>query len=182
MFSYQNAWTFRFLYAFYMVSPSHPHWRCKNDAYRNIPSKMYAGFVVLTAMVMKSSIFWDITSCSPLKVNQHFGGKCRLHIQVLKRKFLAWLILRPWIWRWHLPPKRRLTFNGLYCVTPQKTELFRTYMLLGSPVRVLTGCLKDSPRFQSQNVWIYVVYLKHLCGCLMPWIGSFTEETSCMLN
>jgi hypothetical protein len=27
------------------------------------------GFEVLTAVVMKSTIFWDITPCSPLRVN-----------------------------------------------------------------------------------------------------------------
>jgi hypothetical protein len=27
---------------------------------------------------MKSSIFWDITPCSPLNVNRHFGGTYRL--------------------------------------------------------------------------------------------------------
>jgi hypothetical protein len=30
---------------------------------------------------MKSSIFWDITPCSPLKVNRSFGETCRLHLQ-----------------------------------------------------------------------------------------------------
>jgi hypothetical protein len=39
------------------------------------------GFEVLTAVVMKSSIFWDITPCSPLKVNRSFGGTYRLHLQ-----------------------------------------------------------------------------------------------------
>jgi hypothetical protein len=29
----------------------------------------------------KSSIFWDITPCIPLKVDWRFGGKCRLHLQ-----------------------------------------------------------------------------------------------------
>jgi hypothetical protein len=33
------------------------------------------GYEVLTAVVLKSSIFWHITPYSPLKVNQHFGGK-----------------------------------------------------------------------------------------------------------
>jgi hypothetical protein len=28
---------------------------------------------------MKSSIFWNITKCSPLKINQHFGGTCCLN-------------------------------------------------------------------------------------------------------
>jgi hypothetical protein len=32
----------------------------------------YVGYEVPTAVVMKSTIFWDITPCSPLKVNQHF--------------------------------------------------------------------------------------------------------------
>jgi hypothetical protein len=39
------------------------------------------GFDVLTAVVMKSSIFWDITPCNPLRINRRFGGTCRLHIQ-----------------------------------------------------------------------------------------------------
>jgi hypothetical protein len=30
-------------------------------------------FEVLTAVVMKSTILWDITPCSPLKVNGRFG-------------------------------------------------------------------------------------------------------------
>jgi hypothetical protein len=38
----------------------------------------YAGLEVFRAVVMKSSVFWDIT---PLKVNRRFGGTCRLHFQ-----------------------------------------------------------------------------------------------------
>jgi hypothetical protein len=30
---------------------------------------------------MKSSVFWDTTLCSPLKVNGRFGGTSRLHLQ-----------------------------------------------------------------------------------------------------
>jgi hypothetical protein len=32
--------------------------------------KIFVGFEVLTPVVMKSSVFWDITPCSPLKVNR----------------------------------------------------------------------------------------------------------------
>jgi hypothetical protein len=39
------------------------------------------GFEVLTAVVMKSSIFWDKTPCSPLKPIRCFGGTRRLHLQ-----------------------------------------------------------------------------------------------------
>jgi hypothetical protein len=42
---------------------------------------LYAGFEVLTAVVMKSTIFWDIMPCSLLKANRHFGGTHRLHLQ-----------------------------------------------------------------------------------------------------
>jgi hypothetical protein len=33
--------------------------------------------------------------------------------------FLAWLILLPWIWRQHFPPKRQFTFNRLYGHVPE---------------------------------------------------------------
>jgi hypothetical protein len=41
------------------------------------------------------------------------------------RWFLAWLILRPWKWRRHVPQKHLLTFNGLHGFTFQKTELLK---------------------------------------------------------
>jgi hypothetical protein len=40
-----------------------------------------AGFVVLTAVVMKCTVFWDITPGSPMKANRRFGGIYRLHLQ-----------------------------------------------------------------------------------------------------
>jgi hypothetical protein len=43
-------------------------------------------FEVLTAVVTTSFVFWDITSCSPLKVIRRFGGVCRLHIQGLNQR------------------------------------------------------------------------------------------------
>jgi hypothetical protein len=41
----------------------------------------FVGFDVLNDVVIKKYIFWDITPCSPLKVNLRFGGVCRLHLQ-----------------------------------------------------------------------------------------------------
>jgi hypothetical protein len=32
-------------------------------------------------IVIQNTIFWDITSCSPLSVNRRFGGTYRLHLQ-----------------------------------------------------------------------------------------------------
>jgi hypothetical protein len=36
-------------------------------------------------MIMKSSIFWVVTSCCSLKVNRRFGGKFRPHLQGRKK-------------------------------------------------------------------------------------------------
>jgi hypothetical protein len=53
-----------------------------------------AEFEVLTPVVMKSTIFWDITPCSPLKVNRRFGGIHRLH-QGFHAGFLLGLFSEP---------------------------------------------------------------------------------------
>jgi hypothetical protein len=70
-------------------------------------------------MVMKSSIFRDITPYIPLKGNRCFGGTFRLHLQG-----------RPLILRWNVPTKRRLTSNALHGVMSQKIELLIYYKFL----------------------------------------------------
>jgi hypothetical protein len=39
------------------------------------------GFEDLTVVVMKNSIFWDITPCDPVKANRRFGRTYRLNLQ-----------------------------------------------------------------------------------------------------
>jgi hypothetical protein len=39
------------------------------------------------------------------------------------RRFLAWLLLRPWRWRKNVPPKRRLTLKELHGDISQEVEL-----------------------------------------------------------
>jgi hypothetical protein len=34
-----------------------------------------------TSLILKSSVFWDITVCGLMKINQRFGGTCRLDHQ-----------------------------------------------------------------------------------------------------
>jgi hypothetical protein len=46
------------------------------------------GFEALTAVIMKSSVFWDTTPCSPLKVNQRLGGTRRIHFQQTARYYI----------------------------------------------------------------------------------------------
>jgi hypothetical protein len=91
------------------------------------------GCVVLWTRKSQEVYLWDIRSCSPLKVNQRFGGICLLHFQVANRAllaaclcwFLASLNLRLWRWRSYIPPKRRLIFTGLYGVISQMIEDLR---------------------------------------------------------
>jgi hypothetical protein len=45
------------------------------------------GFDYLTAVVMKSSVFWDIKPYSLMIVNRRFGGTYRLQLQ--RRKNIA---------------------------------------------------------------------------------------------
>jgi hypothetical protein len=64
------------------------------------------------------TIFWDITPC----------------LSTASRWLLARLILRPWRWRRYVPPKRRLTFNGLHGVISQKMVLFDSTLRLDSKI------------------------------------------------
>jgi hypothetical protein len=57
-------------------------------------------------VVMKSSIFWDITPCSLLEVNRRLSETYHL--------------------RQHTSPKFRLLFNALRSAIPQTTELFKS--------------------------------------------------------
>jgi hypothetical protein len=36
------------------------------------------GFKIVAAVIVKSSVFWDISACSPFKINLRFRGMCRL--------------------------------------------------------------------------------------------------------
>jgi hypothetical protein len=51
------------------------------------PGRQYSVlFEILTVVVMKSSIFWDITLCSPWEINRRFEGICRLQLQGPKKQ------------------------------------------------------------------------------------------------
>jgi hypothetical protein len=73
---------------------------------------------------MKCSIFCDVTLCSPLKANRHFGETCRLPLQgrrISQARNQREANSKLCRWRWRLVPlKRRLIFNGLRGVISQK--------------------------------------------------------------
>jgi hypothetical protein len=53
----------------------------------------FVGFEVLTPLVTKNAILWDIMPCNLLKVNQHFGGTYSLHLQLLAICFHTGILL-----------------------------------------------------------------------------------------
>jgi hypothetical protein len=87
------------------------------------------GVEVVTSVVMKSSNFLDITPCSPVKVNKHFGGICRFYLQALLATcFHIGLLLGSFF-----EPEDgddMLAFNGLYGVISKEIELFRVKLKL----------------------------------------------------
>lgn len=46
----------------------------------------YIKFEILTAVIMRSSIFWNITSCCQMKVVGGSGGTFRLYLQVKRMR------------------------------------------------------------------------------------------------
>jgi hypothetical protein len=95
-------------------------------AYLKVPLKINhcgVGFEVLTAVVMKNSIFRDIFQCTPLKVTEGSKAKALLAASC---QFFAWFTLHSRRWRQHVPPEHQFTFSELHNVISQKTELFKS--------------------------------------------------------
>jgi hypothetical protein len=104
---------------FQIITISELKWAGLNSP--NLPHGIHPGFgfEILTAVVMNGYIFWDVAPCIP--------SSCW---------FLALLTLQPWRWK-HVPPKRRLTSNGLHCAISQKIESI-LYLFLAAKKREWT--------------------------------------------
>jgi hypothetical protein len=51
---------------------------CKHFIYK--PWTIFAGYKILRAVVMKSCILWNISTCSKLKITRRVGGTFHLHL------------------------------------------------------------------------------------------------------
>jgi hypothetical protein len=91
---------------------------------------VWVGFQVLTAAVMKVSVFWYITPSSPSKINRTFGGTCRLRLQGRRLvallasrfplvSFLAYFF-RHWRWRRYVRSKRRWLSTDYTALYPRR--------------------------------------------------------------
>lgn len=75
----------------------------------------YVGFALLTVVTMKSSIFWDKSPCSLVKVNKCFEREISCLPYSLTEKMGA-----------YVPPRHRLIFTRQQNVISQNRELFHS--------------------------------------------------------
>jgi hypothetical protein len=99
-----------------------------SQPHRRLCNIIVVGLEVVTPVVMERSVSWDIEPCNLLKVNRRFGIIAHGLLPPLPR-FFAWLILRPWKWWRHIPPKRWLIFSGLHVVISHKIGFFKIIVL-----------------------------------------------------
>jgi hypothetical protein len=75
------GWNSRSVIYTFLYSVCHLNVKLKKEMAKLQTVFCYVGLEVLTAVVLKSTIFWDVMSCSPLRVNWRFGGTYHLHLQ-----------------------------------------------------------------------------------------------------
>jgi hypothetical protein len=92
------------------------------------------------SMVTQSAILWDITPCSPLKVNRRFGGTCRLRCQsrriskarnqretgVKQNVLVSYSLIHEWEATY--TSETSVDFNGLYGVISLKDRTLHVYL------------------------------------------------------
>jgi hypothetical protein len=92
-------------------------------------------------------------------------GRPKMLATCLLASFLLNLFLRPWRWRWYVPPKRRLTLNGLHGVISHKLILFK-----GKVVPVIIE-LSNMP-WRRMGEWRYSATIIDL-GTRWRWVVRF---------
>jgi hypothetical protein len=91
---------------------------CTTVSFTSVPTcYVKVGLEVIRPVVIKSSVFWDITPCNPLKVSRAVATTCVMLFSCL-------VYSSSLNWRRYVHPKRRLTCSGLYSDISQKTERF----------------------------------------------------------
>jgi hypothetical protein len=101
------------------------------------------------AQCKKNWRFWERRLCIDL-INHSFGGTSFLHLLPALCFFSAWLILRPWRLRRHVPLKRRLSFNRLHGVLSQNTKHFKTRLNYWKPSFTSVQNLRSPPNSRTK--------------------------------
>jgi hypothetical protein len=113
------------------------------------------GLHVLISVVVKSTIFSDITLCSPLKSQSSachllpYWLSCLAYSSTLKMEA-------------YVPPKCRMTFTRLYSVISQKTVLFRLSYIYLSEELVHEPSLHRDSNIIRANIIIITLCLQQI--------------------
>jgi hypothetical protein len=132
--------------------------------------KYSLGFEVLRAVLINSSIFWDIKPCSLLKVYWRFGGTHNLYLhsrrvnQARNQHEESTKQFEPRKWMQNVPLKYWLTCKGLYGIIFQKREFFRnivTYIdCLALPWCISVVFLYRMGDYNGHN--LLIVMIRHI--------------------
>jgi hypothetical protein len=144
-------------------------------------------FEVLTAVVMNSSIFWDVMLCSWLKVSRRFGGIYRLHLRGRRisrtRNQREASSKKPGGLFRHVPSKRQPAFNWLHGVISQEIEMFRNwfnYRFVEGLSRLLLKCETWTQwkwDFLFSSMWGYSEEnINYICSVWWRWSRLVTER------
>lgn len=115
---------------------------------------------------MISFIFWNITSCSPLKVNQHFGGTCYLHIQCCK-------VMQTTIQR----ETESAAISGRLVFVFWETERF-----ISCPVSNSDATISTSSHSLRINIIFLIILLSYFTFCLLRFFSQFAFCLCIFLN
>jgi hypothetical protein len=114
----------------FMFTRGRIFWICRQNKNPDFPYESrslvgHVGYEILTAVVMKNALFWDIMSCSPLKVNRRSGWICGLHLQDwrIRQKKTAWRIKQA---AWYLPHSASTSKMEATCFSETSVDFQRT--------------------------------------------------------
>jgi hypothetical protein len=109
-------------------------------------------FGVLTEIVTRNSVFWDVTPLITLKVSWRFGGLCRFNLQ-------DWRVSQGRKQHEAGSKQCRLTFNRLHGLTCQEMELFSLLDDLHAHISSVTRQIFVGAKNVSASGYIFTVCL-----------------------
>jgi hypothetical protein len=74
------TWTLETTVVLILILSSHARLSFPNVSFLRVQLP-FVGYGDLSAVIIKSYLFWDIALCSQMKFNRRFGGICRLYFQ-----------------------------------------------------------------------------------------------------
>jgi hypothetical protein len=116
--------------------------------------ELSAGFEVITAVNIKSSVFCNKEPCSSVKVNCRSERAYLLCLLPALRWFLACITLILRRWRRYVPPKRRIGLHG-YILEYRSLWFWDYFMTLFHPCKLCSSNAKGKiiMNYQSIKMW-----------------------------